>query len=505
MKILLTNSPAYIEDMGRHFSYGRFGCSDPVPYSKGGKNATEKRKIKDHYTPYPWSLGYASALLKRDTNETIKTVDAQAQDFNENDFKEMVRNFKPDVMVVELPTISFGLCMKFLKELKNEYEFKLILTGLHASGLPVETMQEYPFFEYIIWGDYSLPLLEFVKGKKPEEIGNFYYHDGSGNIKKSDLKPILIDFDKMPYPDREDLDVNHYHDFEIVGKPTIHMVTSRGCPFGCSYCNARVFWPKDFYWKRSPKNIVDEMEYVRDKYNARQIYFDDDIMTHDQNRMVELSKEILKRRQKLPFTFMGDINIKEETLKLIVKAGGRGLKFGVESINPKALKDINKAWITKEKVRNFVKMCKKYNLWCHGDFIVGLPQDTKESVEEMLQFALELDLDTAQIYTAQPLPGTPFYYECKQNGWLIAKDWTEYDGNYKSPVSYPWFPKEEIEGLLIKFKREWEYKATINYLKSPKRMIRYIRGRGISYTLKKIKTLIKKHGKSKDHIYVAGS
>lgn len=503
MKILLINSPSYFLKFNpnRQFSYGRFGCSDPIPNELGGRTASA---VKDHYVPYPWSLGYASALLKRETSHTVKAIDAQAKDFSEKDFIAEVKKFNPDIMIAELPTISFSLCMDLLVQLKKKQKFTLIVTGLHASGIPEEVMREYPFIDLIIKGDYALSLLEYLeKGKPSRSISNLTFRQGRKIVSTHFISPT-VDFDWMPYPDREDLPVTDYHDFEIAGKPTVHIVTSRGCPFTCSYCNARVFWNKGFYWKRSVKNVVDEMEYVQKKYGAKQIYFDDDIMTHDQERMVEFAKEIIKRNLKIPWTFMGDINISEKLMKLLVKAGAKGLKFGVESINPEALKDVKKAWITKEKVEAFVKVCKKYNLWVHGDFIVGLPQDTKETIKEMIKFAVQLDLDTAQIYSAQPLPGTPFYFQAKEKGWLVAKKWTDYDGNYISPVSYPWFSKKEIEEMLREFKQKWEHEAVKQYLKNPWRLIRYFKGRGFSYTVKKIKTIVKKWF-TREHIFVAGT
>ncbi len=500
MRILLTNSPAYIKDMNRHFSYGRFGCTMRIPYSLGGKNAT---KVKDHYTPYPWSLGYASAILKRDTKETIKAIDAQARDYNEEDFIKAVKDFKPGLMVVELPTISFSLCMDILRELKKKSKFTLIITGLHASGLPVEVMKKYSFIDYVIKGDYGLPLLKFIETNgSVNKVYNLYYRKGRA-IKKSKAKMEFVNFDSLPYPDREDLPCEHYHDFEIAGKPTIHIVTSRSCPFMCSYCNVRVFWPSGFYWKRSVKNIVDEMEYVKEKHGAKQIYFDDDIMTFDRERMVDFANEILKRKLKIPWAFMGSIHIDEKLMKLLVKAGAIGLKFGVESTNPETLKNINKAWVSEEKVRKFVKMCKKYGVYTHGDFIVGLPQDNKESLERTLKLMIDLDLDSAQIYTAQPLPGTPFYYQAKKNGWLVAKDWTEYDGSFSSPVSYPWLKKEEIEAISIKMQKEWTFSAFKNYFKSPSRAFRYLKGKGFFYTIKKVKVLLKK--RNQDHVFVPGT
>lgn len=488
MKILLTNTVGYIKGIERHFSCGRFGCTLPIPYSIGGKNS--KIKMSRHYNAYPWSLGYASAILKRDSTETIKAIDAQAKDYNEDDFTAAVNVFKPDLMVVDLPTISFALCMDILKKLKHDMKCILIIVGLHASGLPKDVLREYGFIDYIITGDYGLPLLEFVKGKVTE-VPNLYYRSNN-EIRKTKFKTEFGDFDNLPYPDREDLDYRDYHDFEITDRPAIHMVTSRGCPFQCSYCNVRVFWPEGFYWKRSVKKVVDEMEYVKEKFGAKQIYFDDDIMTFDAQRMINFAHEILKRKLKIPWTFMGDVNIKEDIIKILVQAGAVGLKFGIESINTRTLNYIHKRWINRDKIINFVAMCKRNKLWTHGDFIIGLPYENNKSINNMLQFLINIDLDSIQVYSAQPLPGTPFYHTAKENGWLVAKEWIEYDGNYSSPLSYPWLKKDEIEFMLRKIQKEWGLKVFKRYLKSPPKFLRYLRARGFAYTLKKIITVLKR-------------
>ncbi|MFA5047583.1 MAG: radical SAM protein [Patescibacteria group bacterium] len=506
MKILLLNSPNYFlkYDKNRQFSYGRFGCSDPIPHELGGRYATA---VKDHYVPYPWALGYASALLKRDTKHEVKTIDCQAQDFSEVDFAQEIENYQPDMVVFDVPTITFEFCLEMIKSLKEKHGFTLILAGLHASGIPLEVMRDYPFVDYVIKHDYALQLLKFAQAdfsaQRVSEIPLLFYRQ-DGEVILSGAKLEIIPLDDLPYPDRDDLPIEHYHDFEVMGKPTIHLVTSRGCPFTCSYCNVRVFFDKGFYWKRSVKSVIDEMEYVKNKYGAKQIYFDDDIMTHNPGWMAELSEELIKRKLKLPWTFMGDINISEDLIKKMAQAGACGLKFGVESINPETLKQIAKTWVTKGKVMSFVKMAQKHGFWVHGDFIVGIPGDTKENLKEMTKFAIDLDLNTAQIYSAQPLPGTPFYNQCKENGWLVAKKWDDYDGNYISPVSYPQFPKEEIEEMLRYFKREWEMATVRKFIYRPWRLIGYMRGRGLKYTIKKMKTIISRTGK-KDHIFVAGT
>jgi radical SAM superfamily enzyme YgiQ (UPF0313 family) len=450
---------------------------------------------------YPWSLGYASSILKQSNIAEVKAIDAQGLDFNERDFISSVRKFKPDLIIADLPTISFPLMMEILEQIKEELKCLIAVSGIHVCGLPMETMNEYPFIDYVMTGEYELNVIDLVKaiqkGEEPDHVRGLLYKK-NGEIKITSPSTFNVPFDSLPYPDRDDLPVTLYHDFEVAGKPTVQMLTSRGCPYQCSFCCTTVYWPGGRYWQRSPENVVNEMEFVKEKYGAKQVYFDDDIVSKQMLR--GLSKEILSRGLDLPWTFMGSINLDEEILRLAHRAGAVGLKFGVESINPIVLHNINKRWIQKEKVEKFVRLCKKYDLWTHGTFIVGLPQDTKESILKTLEFAIDLDLDTAQFYIATPLPGSAFYQEAKEKGWLVIEDWTYYDGNNYSTLNYPWLSKEEIEELIKICKREWELSAFKKYMKNPRRVLRYINGRGFGYTLRKVKTLLTSRG----HILTAG-
>ncbi|MCJ7635624.1 B12-binding domain-containing radical SAM protein, partial [Candidatus Bathyarchaeota archaeon] len=358
--------------------------------------------------------------------------------------------------------------------------------------------------DYVLAGEYELALPELLKsderGSGFDKIQGLYYRH-NGEIRQTFPPTFNVPFDSLPYPDRDDLPVKNYHNFEVAGKPTVQMLTSRGCPFQCSFCNSTVYWPGGAYWPRSIPKVVDEMEFVKKKYKAKQIWFDDDISYTNPERIRSLAEEIMSRKLDLPWAFMGAINLDEESLRIVSKAGAVGVAFGVESVNPDTLKRIHKSWVTPEKTRNFVKTAKKYGLWVHGDFMVGLPFDTRESILAALEFAVDLDLDSAQYYAAQPLPGTPFFWQAKENGWLLPDYMDHYDGNYDTPVNYPWLSKDQILELLVICKRRVEKEQLKHFARSPRRMWRYVRGRGLSYAIRKAKTIIS----SKDHVYVAGT
>lgn len=445
MRVLITNSPAYIEDMNRRFTYGsRFACIVPVPY---------KYKIS-LYTPYMWSMGYASSLLKRDTTYKVKVIDAQARMMNDKEFKRAVKRYSPDVVIADLPTISFDYTMKLFKELKEDLGFKLIVTGLHVTGLPKETKRDYPFIDTILTGEYELVLKDFLEGKKIKAMKNPFRN---------------IDFDSLPYPDRKDMPPEQYHDMEVNLGLSIQMLTSRGCPSQCTFCNSTVYWKGGYYWQRKAEKVVDEMEYVWNKFNPKSIYFDDDIVKP--NMLDGISGEIKKRGLDIKWVFMGDIHIPEKTLRKCASAGCIGLKFGIESINPKVLKSINKSWVRKGLVEKFVKLCKELKLFTHGTFMVGLPNDTKESLLKTMDFFKKLDLDSFQMYTTVAIPGSPFYNQAKRNGWIYKDKWENYDGNIPM-MNYPHLSNEELKELTDKWSAFRHHFILKKRLKNPHILLR---------------------------------
>ncbi len=488
MKILLTNSPSYIKDMNRRFTYGsRFACILNHPH---------KHKM-GFYTPYMWSMGYSSSILKKDTDHNVKALDAQAKVFNDSEFIKEVKKYSPDLMVLDLPTISFSFMVELVRNLKADIGCKIGVGGLHLSGIPKETMEENDFIDFGLAGEYQLiieDLLKAIEGKKKmKDVPNLYFRE-NGKVIKTDFSkgPFLgIDFDSLPYPDRDEMPVCEYHDMEINGGYAAQMLTSRGCPHQCRFCCSTVYWPNGAYWQRKPERVVDEMEFVKEHYNPKSIYFDDDVVLP--NMLEGMIKEILERKLDMPWTFMGSINTSKKTIEDAAKAGCIGMKFGIESITPEVLSAINKSWIKKERVKEFNQICKDNGIFTHGTFIIGLPQDRKENLLKTLEFLKEIDMNSYQFYTMVPLPGTPFYYEAKEKGWIMKdkeNKWECYDGN--NPImSYPWFTNSQIKEVFEKW-HQFGYRTRImDRLKNPRKLARSLLHTPPKYTLLKMKNIIK--------------
>lgn len=482
MKVLLANPPAFFANDKRHFiqagsrwSFGMF-----VP-----------RNFKDHYLPYPFHLGYSLSIIKQAGTVEVRGLDACALDMDDRKFVEEVKAYHPNLLMMDVPTISFPLVMPLLQEIKEAIGCKIVLGGGHVTALHDAVMSQYNFIDYCLLAEYEITLKQLVNieaggmGEAGEVIGLAYRVDGRVLVNPPDVQSFNLD--DLPYPDREDFPIRHYHDFETAGRPCAQMLTSLGCPYKCDFCMpVRVMFQNDsLQRRRKPEALVDEMVLLRDKYGAKSVYFDDDTFAVDRARLKAFCDELDRRNVRIPWAAMGDITLDWETLKRLGESGCVGLKFGVETSNPATAKAIHKNFMNIEKVKTFVKWCKQLGIWSHATFIIGLPGDRREDILNTVEFAKKLDPDSVQFSIATPFPGTPFYAQAKENNWIVTDDFTQYDGGNYSVLSYPWLNKEEIEELHRVALRKWHVNALIHEIRRPRRVMRAIRSKSVIYATRK--------------------
>ncbi len=386
-----------------------------------------------HYQPYPFSIGYASSILKKE-GENVIVFDACALDMNEKQFIEKVNYYNPNKLIIEVPIISSTLVLKMLQSVNDNIE--IILTG-------------------------SITALGIDKINSKYNT-NYKMIEGQWDTKLSNRHKKFKDF---PFPDRNRLPNQNYSNFETV-RPTAQIITSRGCPHNCTFCLERyVTYNSSIIEFRTPENIVDEIELLIEMYNVKHIYFDDMSITSKKSHIEGICNELLSRNIEIEWTCMGDILVDENTLKLMSISGCKGLAFGVETLNESTLNDITKNFVNEEKVKNFINTLKRYNIWSHATYTIGLPDETKESVMKTIEFATTVGSDSLQFSIATPYPGTPFYETCKNNGWLITDEFSRYDGSHYSVIDYPNLSHTEIESL-FKFAMNRREKLGLKFRKS---------------------------------------
>jgi radical SAM superfamily enzyme YgiQ (UPF0313 family) len=227
----------------------------------------------------------------------------------------------------------------------------------------------------------------------------------------------------------------------------IQIFTGRGCPYQCTFCS----WPQTFtgrkYRVRSVENILDELEWIEENMDVKEVFFEDDTFTINKGRVLEFCKGYRERGLEISWSCNARVDTLDlETMREMKRANCRFLIVGFESADDGILRNIKKGF-TVEEARAFAKNVRKAGLLLHADFIIGLPGETKETIEKTRRFIKEIKPDQLQVSVAAPFPGTELYEWYKKNGYLVTEDPDEYldeQGHQKSVVSYPWLSAEEI-------------------------------------------------------------
>lgn len=422
------------------------------PFQEGGRSSrwSGTSETKGTYFLYPpWFLAYSAALLEKE-NIPVNLIDAVANDMNDQDFIKYVKKVSPKLLIAETSTLTIYKDLELMKRIKEEVGCKIALTGSHVTALCKEILSENKFIDFILLGEYELTVLELAQKldmKRYHNILGLAFRQGGG-FKINKRRPLIQDLDSLPLPARHFLPMDKYNE-AFAQIPNQQMLSSRGCPFQCVFC----LLPQTYYAHtvryRSPEKIVDEMEMLIEKYKPKEIYFDDDSFTLNPKHVLRICKKIKDRRLDIPWCCMGHAKISENVLKEMVDAGCTGVKFGVESASSEIQNTIKKRLDINE-IRSFVPVAKKYGLRTHATYMIGLPGDTKETMEETLKFAVTLGTNTFQISIATPYPGTEFYEWAKKNKYLVTTDFSKYDGNKEAVVSYPNLSKEQIDEMFRK-------------------------------------------------------
>jgi anaerobic magnesium-protoporphyrin IX monomethyl ester cyclase len=217
-------------------------------------------------------------------------------------------------------------------------------------------------------------------------------------------------------------------------------MASRGCPYTCSFCLwPHVMYPGNAYRTRSPKDVVDEMEFVVKQYKFKSVYFDDDTFNVGKQRVLEICREINQRnnqqRLNVPWAIMARADIMdEEILVNLKKANLYSIKYGIESASQHIL-DKSKKNLNIEKAVEMVTLTKQMGIKVHLTFMFGLNGETKKTIRETIELALSLDPYSVQFSIATPFPGTEYFNELDKDGFILSKNWAEYDGNNKSVIT----------------------------------------------------------------------
>lgn len=372
----------------------------------------------------PSDLMYLAAVAEK------ADFEAKIVDYSQGgDFEKDLREFQPDYILVNVATPTFKNDISVLT-LAKEICPDIITIAKGAAFLTVafEVMYFAKDLDIIIYGEAEETLREILQGKPYSEILGIYYHDDV-RVKFTGARPFIENLDSLPFPARHLVDNNIYRRPDT-GEVQAVVKVSRGCPFHCFFCLATPVAGAKVR-KRSPQNIVDELKECVEKYGIKNFLFWSDIFNIDKSWVMELCRLIIDSG--LDITWSANTRADtadEEMAEMMYKSGCRLVSIGVESGSQEMLNHIGKK-ITLDDVRLTVRIFKKFGIKIYNYFVIGLPWETEETVEDTIDFAIELDSDFISFYTATPLPGTKFYDYAKEHKLIDS------DTSFKSAYFYP--------------------------------------------------------------------
>ena len=372
----------------------------------------------------PTDLMYLAAVAEQEGLEA-KIVDYSQGGDLEKDLKE----FKPDYLVANVATPTFKndiSVMTIAKEICPD--IVTIAKGAAFLTVAFEVMYFQKDLDIIICGEPEETLKEIVRGNPFESIKGIYYRDDV-RVKFTGARPFIEDLDNLPFPARHLVDNNLYRRPDN-NKVQAVIKVSRGCPFHCFFCLATPVSGAKVR-KRSPENIVAEIRECVEKYGITNFVFWSDIFNIDKEWTLDLCQKIIDSGLKITWSVNTRADTADEEMaQKMYESGCRLVSIGVESGSQEMLDKIGKK-ITLDDVRLTVKIFKKAGIKIYNYFVIGLPWEDEDTVEDTIDFAIELDSDFISFYTATPLPGTRFYDYAKANRLIDS------DTSFSSAYFYP--------------------------------------------------------------------
>lgn len=396
-------------------------------------------------------LGIASiAAYLKSKGFDASLLDMQALLMDERELADKLLEIRPDVVGITAMTTTFPSALRASKITKKVIpDAKVVLGGVHPTIEPGTTLES-RYVDFVVRGEGEVVMeqlmTELEKGGNISQIEGLSYKQNGEIIIKS--KSPLVDINLLPMPDYGSFPVNEYikHNQSLRDIRCISVLATRGCPYTCSFCAVKE--TMGVRWRaKSPEIVVDELEYLKNKYDLEGFWFKDSILNMNKKWTSQFCEEIIKRKLDIIWQCNTRVDlIREEELKLMVKAGLTELDLGIETGSPDSLKTLKKK-VTIQQTKEAVKLAKKY-VKVFGFFMIGIPKETIDDVRMTFDLARELKLDRSTWSIFQPLPGSELYENSLKDGTIKKKDWRCDNIHFtKCRYNLSRIPTEEIERI----------------------------------------------------------
>jgi len=413
-----------------------------------------KREVRSFW--YPTWLAQPAALV-----EGSKLIDAPPHDLKFEDIAPEIKG--RDLVVMHTSTPSFKSDVKTAEKIKAiNPSVKIGFIGAKVAVEPEKSLVVAHAVDFVARNEFDFTIKEIADGRPWSDIRGLSYRNSAGMIVHNEERAVLENMDALPWVTpvyKRDLTIEKYFG-GYLKHPYISFYTGRGCKSRCTFC----LWPQTVgghrYRVRSVENVVGEMQWAKSAFpQVKEFFFDDDTLTDNLHRVEALARELGKLG--VTWSCNAKANVPRKTLEIMKDNGLRLLLVGYESGNQQILINIKKG-MRVDFARRFTKDCHELGIVIHGTFILGLPGETRETIQQTLDFAKEINPHTIQISLAAPYPGTFLYRQAKENGWLFNEeiDLLTQEGTQIAPLNYPHLSHGEIFNSVEDFYRKFYFRPS---------------------------------------------
>ena len=443
MKAVLINPPAF----------------EGTLYVREGR--CEQRLSSFQYNMVPISLLTTAAVLRQQGHD-VRVIDAIARELTPAELLEELRAFDPRLILASVATATFRGDARVAAAIRKAIPGAFLVGfGVHVTALPEESLLEASGFDAVIRREPEVTAAELARALSGSSalsgVAGLSYRSGDGAIRHNTDRPFLEDLDSLPFPARDLVD-HRLYPAPLDRRPHTLVITSRGCPFRCTFCTARLYYGRK-QRRRDPVLVVDEIERASRELGLRLFTFWSDTFTLDRAHVLALCREIERRGLRIEWMANSRVDCVDVPLLREMRAAGCSIvSFGVESGVQELLDRMRKGSRLEQAAQAF-EACRAVGLRSAAHFILGLPGETPATIRETLRFARRLRPDFVQFYGAIPFPGTDYHREALREGSLVARDWSDYEIN-RCIVRSPELSREQLQ--------RWRQRAYLTTYMSPR-------------------------------------
>jgi len=414
-----------------------------------GSRYQARREVRSFW--YPTWLAQPAAMV-----EGSKLIDAPPDGLGLEDVVRQAKDY--DLIIIHTSTPSLSNDVKVAERLKQERPTALVgFVGPHTSVLPEETLKASSAIDFVTRDEFDYTIREIAGRDKFDEVDGISFRK-NGHVVHTPDRPIIQNMDELAFVTdvyKRDLTIENYF-IGYLEHPYVSLYTGRGCRSRCTFC----LWPQTLgghiYRVRSPQNVFEEMKLAKAYFpQVKEFFFDDDTFTDNIPRALDIARRL--KTLGINWSCNSKANVPYDALKVLKDCGLRLLLVGYESGNQQILNNIKKG-LHLEQARRFTRDCSSLGILIHGTFIVGLPGETPETIEQTIRYACELDVYSIQVSLAAPYPGTALYEQAVQNAWLAKDSLVNESGVQEATLQYPGLSREAIFEAMERFYRRFYFR-----------------------------------------------